>query len=70
MLLSLVFDAVVAVETQVVVDDRVGAFAIETDLSLRIPQDDGHALPDVVEIQDAQQFVHFGNAHHLRKKKK
>lgn len=64
MLLSLVLDVVIA-GLQVVVDNRVGSFAIKTDPAVGSAQDDRHPFTDVIEIQDAQQFVDFRLAHHL-----
>ena len=36
----------------------VGSLAVESDLAA-VPQDDRHALPDVVEVEDAEDLVHL-----------
>lgn len=51
MLLSLVLDVVVS-RLEVIVNDGVGPFAIQADLSIGPTQDDRHSFTDVVEIQD------------------
>lgn len=64
MLLGFILDLVVT-GLEVIVDDRVGSFAVEPDLAIGSSQDDRHPFADVVEIQNAQQFVDFRLAHHL-----
>ena len=63
MYLRLILVIVVA-GRQVVVDDGIGALAIEADPSV-VPQDHRHPLTDVVKVQDAEQLVYFRLAHHL-----
>ena len=52
---------------QVIVNDGISALAVEADLAVP-PQYDRHSLADIVEIENAQQFVDFRLPHHLPSK--
>ena len=62
MLLWLVLHLVIALQ-QVVVDNGIGTFAIKSNATVGSPQDDWHPLANIVEIQDAEQFVDFCLTH-------
>ena len=67
MLLGFVLDVVIS-RLKVVVDDRVGSFTVEADFAIGTSKDDRHPFTDVVEIQNAEQFVDFRLSHCLKTK--
>ena len=67
MFLGFVLDVVIS-RLKVVVDDRVGSFTVEADFAIGTSKDDRHPFTDVVEIQNAEQFVDFRLSHCLKTK--